>query len=163
MQDQEQKASPEKIAEDPPIENSVNDAKDVQSDQKTKEQIDDQNQVNKDSSTKVKEKEASNQRKMIRELGYVGGRDNAAQILAQSSENPQIPIDARTSRADRVGGLDYYRNRKDQFDNSYQRKKHGHLQNIITGNKDGINSKAQSKAKLFVESQLKKRLMSDNQ
>ena len=41
MQDQEQKASPEKIAEDPPIENSVNDAKDVQTDQKTKEQIDD--------------------------------------------------------------------------------------------------------------------------
>jgi hypothetical protein len=79
---------------------------------------------------------------MIRELGYVGGRENAAQILAQSTENPQIPIDARTSRADRVGGLDYYRNRKDQFDNSYQRKKHGHLQNIITGNEEGINSKA---------------------
>ena len=44
---------------------------------------------------------------MIRELGYMG----------------KVPI----SRAERVGGLDYYRERKDQV----ERKKHGHLQNII--------------------------------
>ena len=37
------------------------------------------------------------------------------------------------------------------------------MQNIITGNEEGINSKVQTKAKQFVESQLKKRLMSDNQ
>jgi hypothetical protein len=68
--------------------------------------------------------------------------------LAQN-DAASVPIEARTSRADRIGGLDYYRNRKDQFDNSYQRKKHGHLQNIITGNvtQDGMKSKVQSKAK----------------
>ena len=45
---------------------------------------------------------------MVRELGYVGAKD-----MVPQTDTPNIPIEARTSRADRVGGLDFYRNRKD--------------------------------------------------
>jgi hypothetical protein len=49
---------------------------------------------------------------MVRELGYIA---------------KNAPVDSRVSRAERTGGLDYYRERKDHFDSSNQRKKHGHL------------------------------------
>ena len=84
-------------------------------------------------------------KKMIRELGYIA----------------KAPAENRVSRAERGGGLDYYRERKDQFDSSNQRKKHGHLQNLISGaGQDGYKSKLKNKAKEFVETQLKKKLMS---
>ena len=82
---------------------------------------------------------------MIRELGYIA---------------KNAPPDSRVSRAERTGGLDYYRERKDQFDSTNQRKKHGHLQNLISG--DGYKSKMKSQAKDFVDSQLRKKLLSND-
>ena len=54
------------------------------------------------------------------------------------------------------GGLDFYRDRSDRLE-SYQRKKHGHLQNIISQDK----SKVKDKTKDFIKAQLQKRLYKD--
>jgi len=68
----------------------------------------------------------------------------------------------RNDRSGRAGGLDYYRDRFDQFQNSYNRKKHGHLQNMA-GNlmQDGANQRQNNKMREFVHSQLQKKMLQD--
>jgi len=90
----------------------------------------------------------SGQRRMIRELNYV----NSNEMISESR------VAEVTTRAGR--GLDYYRERHQMIENSSQRKKHGHLHNMLSDVQDKTNFK--SREKVFVESQLKKRLLEDS-
>ena len=79
----------------------------------------------------------------IRELSYINkdilndvknqNRNFGGNLNSNSRLNERYGYERRgeTSRANRTGGLDFYRNRAaDRFENSYLRKKHGHLENV---------------------------------
>lgn len=88
----------------------------------------------------------------MRELGYIDKdniiekdeKGNAARkddsfgggLGRQPTRGERLGRNERTGRA----GLDFYKDRYDQFQNSYNRKKHGHLQNLAgTMMQDGAN------------------------
>ena len=113
-------------------------------------------------------------KRKTRELGYID-RDN---IIEKEEKDHATRKDEvfgggagrQPTRADRLGrnertgraGLDFYRDRFDQFQNSYNRKKHGHLQNMA-GNmmQDGANQRLNTKMREYIHEELQKNLLHD--
>lgn len=105
-------------------------------------------------------------RRRMRELGYLNTKNIIApeQELAIENQESAVVLPSRgdrLDRAERVGGLNYYKNRNDRLELAGLRKKHGHLINMAGDLNEVSHKRQKTNAKDFVESDLFKRLMGE--
>lgn len=104
------------------------------------------------------------QKRKVRELGYLNKENIISKLEEEEIQEPEISTflnnRERLDRADRVGGMNYYKNRNDRLESAGLRKKHGYLINMAGGVMEVQHRMKQ--AKYFVDSQLFKKMIGDD-